>query len=240
MQLPLGIKLPDSATFTNLVQGRNSEAVYHLQACLSSALTGHDHRTIYLWGGAGCGKSHLLQAACHALSAQGTATAYVPLRHHQQLHPDMLEGLENLALVCIDDVEAVAGKRSWEDALFHLYNRMQTGAGLLLLSGHAAPSDLELVLADLRSRIGWDLVFQLHPLDDAGKKQALQLRARSRGFTLPDEVADYLLRYYPRDIHAQFGLLDRLDTASLVEQRRLTVPFVKAVLSEVLGVKSNE
>jgi len=232
MQLPLGIKLPDSATFSNLVHGRNGEAVYHLQACLSSAQTAHDHRAVYLWGGAGCGKSHLLQAACHALSAQGEATAYLPLRHHEQLHPDMLEGLENLALVCVDDVEAVAGKQSWEDALFHLYNRVQTGAGVLLLSGNAAPTSLGLVLADLASRLGWGLVFQLHHLDDAGKKQALQLRARSRGFTLPDEVADYLLRYYPRDIHAQFALLDRLDTASLVEQRRLTVPFVKAVLEK--------
>ena len=232
MQIPLGIKLPDSATFTNLVQGRNGEAVSHIQSCLSPVQAELDHRSIYFWGASGCGKSHLLQAACHALSAQGAATAYLPLRHHQQLHPDMLEGLENLTLVCVDDVDAVAVKRPWEDALFHLYNRMQAGAGTLLVSGNAAPTKLGLALADLASRLGWGLVFHLHRLDDAGKKQALQLRARSRGFTLPDEVADYLLRYYPRDTHAQFALLDRLDTASLVEKRRLTVPFVKAVLSE--------
>lgn len=232
MQLPLGIKLPDSATFTNLVQGCNGEAVSHLQACLSPAQTKPDTQSVYLWGGSGCGKTHLLQAACHALIGQGVATAYLPLHQHDQLHPAMLEGLEKLSLVCVDDVEAVAGKQQWEDALFHLYNRMQAEAGILLLSGNAAPADLGLGLADLSSRLGWGWVFQLHRLNDVEKKQALQLRAHSRGFTLPDEVGDYLLRYYPRDIHAQFALLDQLDTASLVEQRRLTVPFVKAVLED--------
>ena len=108
---------------------------------------------------------------------------------------------------------------------------MQTTTGYLLLTGKMAPADLGLGLSDLSSRLGWGWVFQLQLLGDDEKKQALQLRAITRGFTLPDEVADYLLRYFPRDMPALFGLLDRLDAASLVEQRRLTVPFVKAVLS---------
>ena len=232
MQIPLAIKLPDSATFANLIHGRNGEAIGHIQSWLSDTTVVHDPQAVYLWGGPGCGKSHLLQAACHALIVRDAATAYLPLHEYNQLDPAMLEGLDTLAVVCIDDVDAIAGRRDWEDALFHLYNRMQTAAGHLLLTGKSAPTDLGLGLADLSSRLSWGWVFQLHALNDAEKKQALQLRAHTRGFSLPDDVGDYLLRYFPRDMHALFALLDRLDVASLVEQRRLTVPFVKAVLND--------
>jgi DnaA family protein len=234
MQLPLAIKLPDSATFSNLIHGRNAEAIGHIQSCLStdeSVDDSHAGQAIYLWGASGSGKSHVLQAACHYLSEQGAATVYLPMRDYAQLNPSMLEGVDSLALVCIDDIDAIAGQRDWEDALFHLYNRMQTAAGHLLLAGIAVPAELGLNLADLSSRLSWGWVFHLQALSDIEKKQALQLRASTRGFTLPDEVGDYLLRYFPRDTHALFALLDRLDIASLVEQRRLTVPWVKKVLS---------
>jgi len=232
MQLPLDIKLPDSATLANLVRGANGEAIDHIQMSLTADASDYDNsQAIYVWGGSGCGKSHLLQAACHALIDQGVATVYLSLREFRQFDPSMLEGLETLALVCIDDVDAIAGQHDWEDGLFHLYNRMQTVAGQLLLSGKASPNELGLGLADLSSRLSWGWVFQLQLLGDDEKKQALQLRARTRGFTLSDEVGDYLLRYFPRDMHALFALLDRLDVASLVEQRRLTVPWVKKVLS---------
>jgi DnaA family protein len=147
-----------------------------------------------------------------------------------RLVPDVLDELEALALVCIDDIDAIAGDRSWETALFHLYNRIQTSGSRLLVTGHLAPADLPLELADLHSRIAWGWIFQLQLLSDDDKKQALKLRARTRGFELPDDVNDYLLRYFPRDIHGLFALLDRLDTASVVAQRRLTIPFVKSVL----------
>jgi len=230
MQLPLGIKLPDSATFANLVRGGNGEAIDHLQHCLFAGM--NDGQALYFWGAPGSGKSHVLQAACHALAEQGQAAVYLPLSEYEQLHPAMLEGLESLALVCVDDVAAIAGQGDWEDALFHLYNRMQVEPGQLLLTGNASPVELGLGLADLRSRLSQGWVFQLQIISDDEKKQALQLRAHTRGFTLPDEVGDYLLRYFPRDMHALFGLLDRLDVASLVEQRRLTVPFVKMVLAD--------
>lgn len=231
MQLPLAIQLPDSATFSNLVEGDNGEAISHVQHCLSATESKCDGQAIYIWGASGCGKTHLLQAACHALSDQEAATVYLPLRDHEQLDPMMLEGLEGLALVCIDDIDAISGIGCWEDALFHLYNRMQTRQGYLLLAAHAPPTELDLVLADLSSRLSWGWVFQLQLLNDDEKKQALQLRAHTRGFSLSDEVGDYLLHYFSRDMHALFILLDRLDVASLIEQRRLTVPWVKKVLS---------
>jgi len=233
MQLPLGIKLPDSSTFANFVSGDNAETVEHVLRCLDK--DGDDNAAIYVWGASGSGKSHLLQAACHHVAAAAEASVYLPLKSArgkgpETLLPEMLDGLENLALVCIDDIDAVAADETWETALFHLYNRMHTAGSRLLVAGHAAPADLPLQLADLRSRLAWGWIFQLQVLADEDKKQALQLRAATRGFELPDDVSDYLLRYFPRDMHALFALLDRLDTASVVAQRRLTIPFVRTVL----------
>lgn len=233
MQLPLDIKLPDSATFANLVRGGNGEAIDHVRQSLGRR--GDDGGAIYVWGVPGSGKSHLLQAACQHIAAVGEASVYLPLQAAEAtaaeaLVPAMLDGLESLALVCVDDVDAIAADDAWETALFHLYNRIQATGGHLLVAGHAAPAELPLRLADLRSRLAWGWIFQLHVLGDEDKKRALQLRAGTRGFVLPDEVSDYLLRYYPRDMHALFSLLDRLDTASVIAQRRLTIPFVKSVL----------
>lgn len=233
MQLTLGIKLPDSSTFANLVCGDNNEVVEHVRRSLARG--GDDNAAIYVWGAAGSGKSHLLQAACHDVSAVAETSVYLSLKSArgkgaEALFPEMLDGLENLTLVCIDDIDAVAADEAWEIALFHLYNRIHATGSRLLVAGHAAPSDLPLQLADLRSRLTWGWIFQLQVLADEDKKQALQLRAATRGFDLPDDVSDYLLRYFPRDMHALFALLDRLDTASVVAHRRLTIPFVKSVL----------
>lgn len=233
MQLPLGIKLPDSATFANFVHGGNGEAIEHIRRCLSKACD--DDAAIYVWGGVGCGKSHLLQAACHHVAAVGETSVYLPLKFApgkdaEALVPEMLDGLETLDLVCIDDIDAVAADEAWESALFHLYNRVHAAGNRLLVAGHAAPADLPLQLPDLSSRLSWGWIFQLQVLADDDKKQALQLRAETRGFDLPDDVSDYLLRYFPRDMHALFALLDHLDAASLVAQRRLTIPFIKTVL----------
>ncbi len=135
-----------------------------------------------------------------------------------------------MALVCMDDVDQTAGHAQWESALFHLYNRLQGRRGQLIMTANAAPTGLAISLADLQSRLCWGWVFQLHMLNDEEKKLALQLRARSRGLEMSNDVCDYLLRYFPRDTQALFGLLDQLDVASLVEQRCLTVPFVRSVL----------
>jgi DnaA family protein len=233
MQLPLDIKLPDSATFANLVRGDNGEAIDHVRQSLDRR--GHDGAAVYVWGPPGSGKSHLLQAACQHVTTTGGASVYLPLTltetvAAEALVPAMLEGLEALALVCVDDIDAVTADTAWETALFHLYNRMQASGGCLMVAGHAAPADLPLRLADLRSRLAGGWIFRLQVLADEDKKRALQLRAGTRGFVVPDEVSDYLLRYYPRDMHALFALLDRLDTASVIAQRRLTVPFVKSIL----------
>lgn len=225
-QLPLGLVLDRDAHFDNFFPGPNAAAVHALRECAD----GGEQPLIYLWGGVGSGKTHLLQAACQAVAAGGAAVAYVPLRQADDWRPEVLEGLENMALVCLDDLEAVAGRRDWELALFGLFNRLREANHGLAVAAVAGPADIGLQLPDLVSRLGWGGVFHLRPLSDDDKLQALSLRARARGLELPAEVGNYLLRRFARDMPGLYRMLEKLDQASLAAQRRLTVPFVKQVL----------
>lgn len=216
-QLPLQIKLNDAATFDNYLGSANAGVVKILQSGAEPC--------VYLWSTDATGKTHLLQALCHTL-AQGQAI-YLPLKELAQLSAEMLEGLEQFSLVCLDDVQCIAGRADWELGLFHLYNRLREQAGHLCITSHVSPEQLNIQLADLLSRLKWGPVFQLQALKDADKVKAMQLRASLRGFELADEVAKFLLNRYPRDLHNLFALLDKLDSASLQAQRRLTIPFVK-------------
>lgn len=219
-QIPLQIKLNDAATFNNYLAGANAGIVTILHAA--------SEPYVYLWSAEATGKTHLLQALCHQLPS-GQAI-YLPLQELAQQSAAALDGLEQFALVCLDDVQYIAGHADWEEALFHLYNRIREQHGRLCITSNVSPEQLQVQLPDLLSRLKWGPVFQLHSLTDEDKIKAMQLRAGLRGFQLPDEVANYLLNRYPRDLHNLFALLDKLDSASLQAQRRLTVPFVKGLL----------
>lgn len=225
-QLPLGIGLRDDASFANYFSGANREAV----SAVRHSACSEGEQMIYLWGAPGVGKSHLLQAACHEANARGEAVAYVPLAQADEFSPRLLEGFEQLALVCIDDIQAIAGIAAWETALFHLYNRMRDSGSHCMIAGSAAPGGLGVMLPDLASRLAWGLVLHLDTLNDEGVLAALQLRAHQRGFELPADVAQFLLRRERRDMLALFALLERLDHASLAAQRKLTIPFIKGII----------
>src|SRR3569832_1927920 len=224
-QLPLGVRLRDGATFANYWSGSNQ----HVVSLLQQALQRGDEPCVYLWGPAGTGKTHLLQAVCHLAAARGPV-AYLPLAEAAQISPAMLEGLEHLPLVALDDVDRIAGVCVWETALFHLYNRVREAGGQLVVVVCGFFVLLVLDLPDLRSRHSWGLVLQLHELGDEDKAAALRLQAHQRGMEMPAEVASFLMRRCRLDMAALFALLDELDHASLAAQRRLTVPFVKSVL----------
>ncbi|MEO6697685.1 MAG: DnaA regulatory inactivator Hda [Gammaproteobacteria bacterium] len=222
VQLPLPVMLPGGARFANFVAGRDLEAVQTLQNTRE--------RFIYLWGAAGTGKTHLLQASCHHAAEQNAGVAYLPLAEADTISPAVLEGLERLDMICIDDVQAIAGQPEWETGLLHLYNRIRDSGAHLRVTGNVAPAELGLALRDLSSRLSWGLTFQLHPLDDENKLRALQLRARNRGMDLPEEVGRYLLQRWPRDMAKLFELLQHLDDGSLAQQRKLTIPFVRELI----------
>lgn len=204
-----------------------NEAALH---CVRELSAVGGEQFVYLWGAPGSGKSHLLQAACQAGAQSGATVAYLPLQELREFGPGVFEGLEQMALVCLDDVQLVAGQAEWEDALFHLYNRLRETGSRLLVTATASPLALGIKLADLRSRLAWGPVFQLAGLDDSARVEALRLHAAARGFDLPDEVAEFLMRRAARDMNSLYRLLDKLDQASLAQQRKLTIPFVRQFL----------
>ncbi|MBV1787550.1 DnaA regulatory inactivator Hda [Marinobacterium sp. D7] len=226
IQLPLGISLRDDARFENYVSGENGLAC----AQLEQAARGEGEQYIYLWGHQGVGCSHLLQSCCHAADPVRRTAVYLPLAELTHAGPELLDDLDQLQMVCIDNLEQVAGLPQWEEALFHLFNRMRAAGHVLVLAADRSPRSLGIKLPDLESRLNWGLVFQVKPLDDATKEVALKSRARARGLQLSDEVVRYLMHHGSRDMANLLVTLDRLDRESLSAQRRITVPFVKQVM----------
>ncbi|MDP8985071.1 MAG: DnaA regulatory inactivator Hda [Pseudomonadota bacterium] len=224
-QLALEVRLRAEAIFESFSPGSNTE--------LLAALRGADAAPLWLWGNHGSGKTHLLQAVC---AAAGEPAAYLPL-NRPALPPAVLGGFESCRVVCVDDVDAVAGNLAWERGLFRLFNDVAELGSRLVFAAGAAPRQLPWRLDDWRSRAAACVVYQLRELDDAGRIEALRLRAAQRGLHLPQETADYLLRRMPRDLPSLFELLDHLDEASLVAQRRLTVPFIRDALQRLAGTK---
>jgi len=227
IQLTLNVRLDETATFNNFYAGDNQSLLFALRKIVK----GVGDSFVYCWGGSGVGRSHLLQACCHELTEQGQTAAYVPLSRFRELSPEILDGLEALFLVCLDDVESVLGDEKWELALFNFYNRALDHHTGLVISADNPPQQLPCVLPDLASRLASGVVFHLLPLSDEQKLAALQLRAQLRGFVLSDKVGKFLLHHQPRDFLSLFMLLERLDHASLVEHKKLTIPFLKSVLS---------
>jgi DnaA family protein len=226
-QLALGVRLRAGAVFESFAPGRNAEILTALRS--PSALP------MWLWGARGTGKTHLLQAACAA--ARETA-AYLPLERSFSLPPEALAGYERSSVLCIDDVDQVAGDPNWERALFRLFNEAAEMRSRLIFAASAAPRQAPWVLDDWRSRAAACVIYQLHELDDEGRIEALRLRAAQRGLQLPYETSEYLLKRMPRDLPSLFEVLDALDEASLVEQRRLTIPFIRDELEKHAKIKS--
>lgn len=183
----------------------------------------------YLWGHEGSGVTHVLEA----LQALPTAMNVQYLSVGSMLHssPDAaFLGLDAVDLLIIDDVHQLAGKASWELALFTLYNRLRDAGKQLLVGSHIAPRELAIDLPDLQSRFQWGLSYQLHSLNDDDKKQALLLRADSLGMRLGEGVMQFILNHCSRDLRQLMNVLTLMDKETLSEQRHLTIPFVKQIL----------
>lgn len=226
-QLALAVQLPDDETFASFYPGDNAQLITGLK----NAAIGQGDDLLYFWGQEGSGRSHLLHAACAELDGEGEAAGYISLDLHSQMSPHMLDGMEHLALVCLDNLDAIAGIAAWEQAVFNFFNRrLERGHGSLVISAINAPRHLGLSLPDLASRLDWGVAYQLKPLDDEGKLSALQLRSELRGFKLPTDVGRFLLNRLSRDMSTLLAALDLLDNASFQAKRKLSIPFAKEVL----------
>ena len=228
IQIPLNIRLTQSATFENFLPGENREALSAVRDCV----LGRSPRALMVCGAHGTGKSHLMQAAAHAASQAGLSVAYLPLHMVDELSPQLLDGLESHEMVIADDVDRIAKWCVWEQAFFEFYNRLEIRGGALLLAATRRVVDTSYQLADLQSRLSAAPSYQLRALSDSDRRLAIKRRAIALGFELTDEVCEFLFRRSARDMHTLSDLLVRIERLSLVEKRKVTVPLVRAVLSE--------
>jgi len=224
-QLTLGVQLKERATFASFLTARNQELVAHLEHVAATTPGG----ATWLAGPHAAGKSHLMQAVCAGVSP-GRRAAYLPLETLLPFGPEALAGAEALDVACYDDVQVVAGLDAWEQRLFALWQGAQERQSTLLFAARENPAHVEFALQDLKSRLASSSIFAVRELNDSEQLQALDLRARLRGFELPAETARYLQRRFPRDMRTLCDILDTLDDAAFVAQRRLTVPFIRNVI----------
>jgi DnaA family protein len=206
-QLALDLLQPLHPTLANFVAGRNREAVATLQRVAAGEAA---DRIVYLWGEPGCGRSHLLQA----LAEMAGAYVWTP-----QSAP------EHSGVALVDDVELLEA-----DAQVALFNRLNAvraqSDAACVITGPVAPAQLQL-REDLRTRLAWGLVYQLHALSDWEKVDALNTHAASRGLHLSGDVIPYLLNHLPRDMRTLVAALDALDAYALARKRALTLALVR-------------
>lgn len=182
---------------------------------------------LYVHGGKGSGRSHLLAALCSAGEQQGLQSVMIPLEELAEASPDVLSGLEQADLVALDDVQCVAGRKDWEESLFHLFNRCRTRGGRMAFAADGLPGGLGLVLPDLVSRLSQAPAWALGVPDDASRERLIAAAAERRGWVIEPEVLRYLVARAPREPGRLLACLDELDRRSLQAGRRLTIPFVR-------------
>ncbi|MEP6634190.1 MAG: DnaA regulatory inactivator Hda [Luteimonas sp.] len=226
VQLPLALRYPPDQRFETFVTA--DAAVASLRALAARDIVVSSN--VYVIGPSGAGKSHLLLAACAQCETLGRRAAYLPLVSAVGRLHDALQALDGYDLLALDGLDAIAGNREDEVALFDAHNRAHDAGGAMLYAAREVPDALPLTLPDLRSRLSQCARIVLHPLNDDGRRELLRRRAARRGLQLDDMALEWLLKRVDRDLASLTALLDRLDTASLAAQRRITVPFLRDTL----------
>ena len=220
-QIPLPITPPPAEGFDSLVVGRNAAAVQHLR---SLAVAAGASSPVYLWGDAGTGKTRLLRALAVQRQAEGERVGWFDAADPL---PWVLD--DGWSLVVVDRCDVLDAEH--QQAAFVLFVEAGSHGVQWAATGRLPPVDLPL-RDDLRSRLGWGHIFALQPLAEGETRAALRREADRRGILLSDDVMDYLLTRFRRDLGNLMALLDRLDGFALAEQRLVTVPLLKKMLTE--------
>jgi DnaA family protein len=227
-QLALQFEFNATQTFDSFFPANNTELVDHLKQSIDII----GERQVFIWGDSGLGKSHLLQACCHRAKCQKLDSFYFSLSPLYLPDPELLIGLESFDLVCFDNIEHIAGNKDWEHAFFNFYNLQRDQGNLLMLSASCKPNEIDIKLPDLKTRLNWGLTLKLQPLNDLDRITALIFKADQMGFEISSQMGQFLLTHYDRDLSSLWNLLKKLDHASLVAKKKLTLPFLKKIINE--------
>ncbi|HET9645208.1 MAG TPA: DnaA regulatory inactivator Hda [Burkholderiaceae bacterium] len=217
-QIPLPILAEATQSFESFVPGANEAAVQHLRSLEASAAP------VYLWGPSGSGKTHLLQALALQRRDLGLRVGWFSAATPPPWPVD--EGWSLVLLYYCDAFDAAR-----QQAAFTVFVEAGGSGVQVAAAGRLPPVDLP-VRDDLRTRLGWGHVFAIQPLQEAEARAALRREADRRGIFLSDDVMDYLLTRFQRDLKHLMQLLERLDRFALSQQRAVTVPLLKAMLAE--------
>lgn len=224
-QIPLQLMPRRDCRFDDYIAGPNEAVVKALQQ-----VTDEPGSYIFLSGSMGSGKTHLLNALCNATRERQGRAFYLALKRVPKEAIASLQGLEELDLVCVDDLHLIAGDAAWEEALFHCFNRIKEANGRLVISSCERLSALKLGLPDLASRLTWGLRLQLMPLEDQDKLAVIELHSDALGISLPQDVQQYLLKRHDRGMAPLIQTVESLHRAALTSKRKITVPLVREVL----------
>ena len=229
-QLPLSFEFRANQTFDDFYAGSNIETVSLLQ----DAIINRTEPQIFIWGESGLGKSHLLRACCEKAQQINLSSFYFDLSITNLPDPDVLSGLEQFDIVCFDNIQRIAGLDPWEMAFFNFFNQHRSLGNTLILAAIKAPNELKINLPDLKTRLNWGLTLRLKALKDDDKIAALIFKAAQMGFDISFQTANFILTHFDRDLNYLWSLLAKLDQASLAAKRKLTIPFLKQILTEEL------
>lgn len=236
-QLALPLKFDSAATFANYWPGKNPQIAVHLQQLSVDSTSAS--AWIYIAGAPGNGVSHLLQATINQASEHGLAAIYLSLREMIELASarpelaaaDLMESLEHYDIICVDDVDALAGQALWQEALFYLLIKLQAKTQSRVVFGATvAANNLDIALADLRSRLAGAATFSLRAYTDDDKANIMQCYAEHRAFAMSEEIARFIVQRYSRELPSLLAAVDKLDQCAISESRKLTIPFAKKIL----------
>ena len=229
-QLTLAVQLPDDETFDSFQYGDNKTCVVRLKSFIEEETSIENSPCFYLFGTSGVGKSHLLHASCSYAQNIGKSNFCISFSQLTELSIEVLDGLEHFDLICLDDIQLIAGDDNWQKAVFDLYNRITEQGNKLIISANDSVNNLAITLPDLISRLAWGQTESVKQLSDHDKVLSLQYHALQRGMQLSDDVAKFLINRQARDMVSLIESLELLDQASIREQRKITIPFIKSVL----------
>lgn len=228
-QLALPFASSQFQLFDNFIVGGNNELVERLQEITLGSV--EDTAITFVTADSGNGKTHLLNACCNLAIDNNTAAAYIDLDSVETLQPQMMEGLEQFHLICVDNIDAILLDRDWEVAVFDLINRvLEMGFGHLIMTAQKMPKLMSFRLPDLASRLVWGQCMSIVPLNDSQRLDLIKSIAKNAGLKLPTDLANFLMTRLPRDLHSLSKAMQTLDEGSLQAKRKLTIPFAKEVL----------